>query len=262
MRRFGTAVGVALVLSACGPQGSGAPPGAAAPVGNVDGEWRLTEGRSPSGAIPVPSKVTLTIKGAEISGTAACNGYSGNATIEGTSFTTAGVGRTEMGCPGKRMVAEDRYAEALTAANTIMRNGDRLVLTGPDVDLRFALVPPPEPVSLENTTWHLGGLVYGRGPSGMVSDNVPATLTLRDDGTLTGSTGCRKMTGQWEQSGGVYRTTGLTASGPFRCPEHRHDQDAHVLDVLDGEFTVKLDVRAMEVAQTHGENALDYRADP
>lgn len=261
--RLCAAIVVIVAVGACGPPvaggaGAGDDPG---PAAAYEGEWRLTRGRGPSGRIPLPKEATLVIDGKEISGSTACNGYSSRATFDGSSFDAGQILSTAMGCPGPRSRAESRYIDALAAADTIERAGDRLVVRGPGIDLRYDAVPAPEPVPFENTRWHLNGLVYGRGPAATVSDNEPAALTFRSDGTLTGSTGCRKLRGRWERRADAYRTMDLKASGPFRCPAHRHDQDEHVLDVLDDAFTVKVDVRSLDIFQAAGDLGLIYNAD-
>ncbi|MPZ71847.1 MAG: META domain-containing protein [Nitriliruptorales bacterium] len=255
------ALPLALMLGACGqdPDAAGGGSGGGA---DYDGEWRLVEGRGPSGRIPVPSKVTLTIQGRTISGVSACNHYSGTATIDGTSFAATDVGGTEMGCPGRRATAETRYHEALLATHSIERAGDTLLLGGEGVDLEFAPVPPPEPATLENTQWHLDGLILGRGQDGSVMSNDPATLTLHRDGTLTGSTGCRTITGRWGQAAGErYTTSDLAPQGELRCDEHVHGQDDHVLAVLGGQFTAQVDVTQLTLFQADGELGLTYSAD-
>jgi heat shock protein HslJ len=203
--------------------------------------------------------VTLTIDGQMISGTSACNHYDARATIEGESFVLVGVpGSTLMGCGGPRLTAEERYLHALEGVSTIRRDGDDLVLGGDGVSLRFEVVPPPEPVPLENTTWHLNGLTYGRGPDGIVSFGEPGTLQLRDDGTFTATTGCGKLTGKWSENNGTWTTSILDRDG--RCDNHVQEQEDHVLDVLKG-FTVEHEVRQLDLEQVDGDLGLSYTAD-
>lgn len=254
------AIVLVLILAACA-QSSGAGAGVPkAPAVGHDGRWVLTSGHGPAGRIPVPNTVTLTIDGRNISGTAACNSYSGDADIDGTSFRSGAGMMGEMYCPGKRMTAEDRYMAALQAAETVTGDGETLVLTGDGVELNFSAIAPPVPVPLENTTWHLNGLLEGRGPHGAFADNIPATLTLHKDGDLTGSTGCRELTGRWEGKGHRY-TAAVTPHGRMRCPRYRHEQDEHVLTVLGSAFTIQLEVRALTLEQVGGELGLSYTAD-
>lgn len=205
--------------------------------------------------------MTLVIDGSKLSGTSACNHYSATLAVDESALRIDDLFVTAMGCPAKETTAERKYVNALKAATAIDRSGNHLTLTGGDVDLRFEVVPPPEPVALLATTWHLNGLVEGRGPSGTVTDNEPATLTLHRNGTITGTTGCRRFSGGWEKIGTHYRTHDLAATGRLRCPAHRHGQDAHVLAVLDGEFTVDLRATSMDIYEASGDLGLGYSAD-
>lgn len=66
-----------------------------------------------------------------------------------------------------------------------------------------------------------------------------ATLEFRADGTLSGSTGCRKLTGTYVVKGDEILATELAAEG--RCPKDLADQDAHVVTVLGDGFTVAIE---------------------
>jgi heat shock protein HslJ len=250
-----------VLLAGCaGRVGSGADATTPAAAAGFDGEWRLTAGTSPSGRIPVPNLVTLTIAGQTVSGTSACNQYSGNVTIDGSSFAAGQIAGTEMGCPGKRMIAEQRYGEALMAADTIGRDGDTLALTGPGVDLQFEPVVPPEPAPFEDTKWALNGLIEGTGPDGAVSSMLaPATLTFAADGTLIGETGCRSLEATWSREGDVVTVSDVPMVD-IDCPV-AGPQDDHIVDVLTTPFTAALDVRRLTLTQVDGDLGLDLSAD-
>ena len=253
---------LALLLGACARPSTGGANGggdSGAPADGYDGEWRLAKGHGTAGRIPVPGEVTLTIAGQKISGTSACNHYDARATIEGQSFHIDGVGSTMMGCGGKRATAEQRYIHALEGASTIRRDGDALVLGGDGVNLRFDVIPPPQPVPLENTTWHLNGQIFGRGPDGTISSNDPATLQLRDDGTFTATTGCGRITGNWSEDDGRWTTSDFSHT-PGRCGRHGQDQEDHVVDVLKV-FTAEHEVRQLTLYQVDGDEGLSYTAD-
>jgi heat shock protein HslJ len=251
-----------LLLGACASSPTGGARGGGdrgAPADSYDGQWVLAEGHGPTGRIPMAEFVTLTIDGRKISGTSACNHYDATAAIEGHSFSIDGVGTTMIGCSGKPAKAEERYIHALEGASTIRRDGDQLVIGGDGVSLRFAAVPPPKPVALENTTWHLNGQIFGRGPDGTISSNDPATLQLRDDGTFTATTGCGKITGNWSEDGGQWTTSDIDHT-PGRCGGHGQEQEDHILTVLKA-FTAEHEVRQLTLYQVGGDLGLSYGAD-
>ena len=253
---------LALLLGACArPSAGGAAGGGAsgAPGVGYDGEWVLAKGHGPTGRIPVPEEVTLTIDGRKVSGRSACNHYDGEAAIDGATFAYTPGFRTAIGCRGPRATVEERYSLALQRANTIRRDGDALILGGEGVNLRFDVIPPPKPVPLENTTWHLNGQIFGRGMDGTVSDNDPATLQLREDGTFTATTGCGKITGNWAEEDGQWTTSDFSHT-PGRCGRHGQDQEDHVVDVLKA-FTAEHEVRQLTLYQVDGDEGLSYTAD-
>lgn len=252
---------VMVVLAACGqPDGGGGNGGASQPAtAPLDGEWRLVSGTGPAGKIPVPEHVTLTLDGRKASGVSACNNYSADVDIDGPALAVKGMGGTAMGCPGKRMVAEERYSAALQAADTIERSGDMLDITGRDVALHFELVPPPEPAAFEDTKWRLTTLIVGRGPDGTaMSTAAPAMLRFRSDGSLTGSTGCLDVTGQWRREGDTVTVTGMPTS-EADC-QVAGEQNDHLMNILRSPFTVDLRVRQLDLMQVEGDLGAGYTA--
>jgi len=85
--------------------------------------------------------ITLRVEGANVSGSSACNQYGGVVTIEGSTIAFGDLASTLMGCEPEVMAPESAYTEALTQIDTVSLEGDELVLTGPDTNLRFAPDP-------------------------------------------------------------------------------------------------------------------------
>jgi heat shock protein HslJ len=139
------------------------------------------------------------------------------------------------------------------------RDGEQLVLSGPDVELRFDPVAPEEDAALVGTDWQLESLISGTGPDGAVSSTMaPARLRLDDDGTFSAGTGCNGLTGRWEgDEDGLRLLPG--DRGDDGCEEGVEAQQEHVEAVLRGDVRVDLDGRRLTL--TRGERGLDYRAD-
>ncbi len=254
------ALAYALLLAACGqpsPGGGGDPPAGS----DIDGGWRLVDGRGPKGAIPKGDDIDITmeIDGTSARGRSACNQYFAQVRRHEDNFEVDGVGGTEMACGNRLMEAEDRYLDAFRRVTSQRMEGDVLVLSGPRVELLYREIPPVPTAELVGTQWHLNGLVYGRDPEGVVSSAEPATLTLSPDGRLTGTTGCRNLEGRWEDRSGVIAVPELSASG--RCPAELEEQDRHVVQVIGDEFTVEIDGRSLTVSDVLSSNGLMYVAD-
>jgi heat shock protein HslJ len=248
-------VAIVLSASACGGNGAAVDPG-------YVGTWGLTEGRGPEGEVSLVDgyPITLIVSEGEVGGRSGCNGYGGQAEIDGSSFRlTEGLEMTAIGCDPPVMEAEGAYVAALSAADTIRRVDDTLVLTGPDTELRFVLVPPPPIAELTDTVWHLRSLIDGSGPDGVASSAEPAELVIGSDGSVSGTTGCRDLHGTWVESGDQILFAEFGAEGD--CPASLQDQDGHVVTVLGDGFIAEIDGQTLTLT-SQGGLGLQYSAEP
>lgn len=264
MRAFAVSLMCALSFLACGDSSN--PPSTpsspqASEDGSIEGGWRLVDGRGPGGEIPKGDgvQITLDIEGSTATGRSACNQYFSEIDETEGSFRLRGLGGTEMACPGPPMEAEALYLEALADVDSRRMEGDVLVLAGPKTELLFQRVPPVPTADLTGTEWQLEGLIHGRGGGATVSSAHPATLTLQPDGRLTGSTGCRELTGRWEEQPSHINVPELTAGG--RCSKELQQQDGHVVEVIGDGFTVEIEENTLRVKSLIGARGLLYRAE-
>ncbi len=84
----------------------------------------------------------------------------------------------------------------------------------------------------------------------------PATLELRADGTLVGSTGCRSLSGSYTVAGDEVVFTEFSADG--ECPSELQSQDDQVVTVLGDGFTVEIDGDRLTLTSS-GSEGLVYR---
>lgn len=255
VKRVVCAVVTAVLAGACGSGGEPAPAGDV----DADGVWNLVRGESGAAAVPLVDgfPVTLEIEGGEISGTAACNAYGGPVEVSGSSFETGNLVVTEIGCARDVMESEERYLAALDAAETIAVDGDRLTLSGPDVELAFRRAPPVDTEALVGTTWVLESLVDGSTPEAVATSARRATLQLSADGTFEGTTGCRGFSGSWVEEGDRIVFTKMVFEGS--CARGAA-QDAHVVAVLGAGFGVDIEGRQVTLMAVRGGLGLIYDA--
>lgn len=171
----------------------------------LEGDWVLTAGTGPEGAVDPPREdaITLSIDGERWRGKAACNTYQSTVTIDDDSLGVADVAVTEMACTDESlMAAESAYLAAYRAVDSWSFDGDTLTLMGADTELTFTPQAPEDDATLVGATWTLTSLIEGVGDDAAVSD-VPADATLHfaDDGSLTGSTGCNDLGSTYELDG-------------------------------------------------------------
>jgi heat shock protein HslJ len=219
-----------LLVSGCGDPGAGVAP-------DPTGQWELVQLWRGSAVEPEPvgARATLDIGDGTVGGTSYCNSYSGTFSLDGDELVVEGLGGTDMGCAPELMTAEAAYLEALAAVRRVGSSDGFLVLTGPDVELRFRPVAPVPTMQLLGTRWVLETLLDGEVASSTTGQ--PAELVLADDGTLTGSTGCRGISGSWSLDGDVVRVTSFAADGSDCTPDVAA-QDGQVVSVLGDGFQV------------------------
>jgi heat shock protein HslJ len=154
------------------------------------------------------------------------------------------------------MAAEQTYLDALGVVDTAGVENGELLLRGQDTELRFRR-PPPQPVrELVGTRWVLETLLQGEIASSTLGE--AAVLVLAADGGVSGSTGCRTLSGRWAQSDDLLVFPQLRADGA--CPADVRTQDQHVLAVLDGATSATVAGDQMTVTGPDG-LALVYRAE-
>ncbi len=225
---------------------------------SLDGEWQLREGTNQGQPIPIVagSRITLKVDGTPIGGSAACNLYGGTIEVHGSSVVISALAMTELACQEDLMASEAAYLAALPCTTTVARNGDNLVLTGPELELRFALVAPVADANLIGTTWILESLISGEVSSSTLGERV--TLELNGDGAMSASTGCREVTGRYTISEGQVQVT-LDPYEAIGCAAELGAQDAHILDVLSDGFGVSMDGERLTV--TAGDQGMVYRTE-
>jgi heat shock protein HslJ len=158
------------------------------------------------------------------------------------------------------MESEAPYLEALWRVRSIsLSENGNLALSGDDVELLFESVPPPPTKRLVGPTWQLQSMIEGRGSDATATNAEPAELKMSRDGTFTGSTGCRRLTGEWSEDGDSILFHTMAADG--NCPEDLRTQDSYVVGVLGDGFTATIDGDRLRVYNVRGNLGLIYRAE-
>ncbi|WP_169533974.1 META domain-containing protein [Actinoalloteichus spitiensis] len=236
----------------------------------LEGEWRLVGGSTADGPVDVlvHYPVTLTVTEGEATGKAACNLYGGPFHAEGDGISFPSLMRTEMGCEQPVIDLEKTYLSALSVVGQARHDGDALVLTGMDVELRFEPVPEFADAPLVGTDWVLDTVVTG-GTGSSASESASSTrggsavtLWFAGEGTLTGSTGCRWFTGTWREEAGRVEVADLELEElepeePFCDHDATRRQADRVWSILDGGDEVEIDGDRLRLSGADG--GLVYR---
>ena len=240
-----------LLLAGCSLLTNGA-------TASLDGDWRLQAGTNQGQPVPLVagSPINLKIDGTQAGGTAACNHYGGKIHVSASNVSFSELAQTEMACIDDRIMAsEAAYMTALQKVTTADRSGNAMVLSGPEVELRFALIPLVANADLVGTTWVLDSLISGDAVSSTVGER--ATLRFNADGTFSASTGCRDVTGRYTVEGNQVQAT-LDPYDTFACGNGLGDQDIHVLKVLSNGFSAA--IQGQSLTLTAEDKGLGYRA--
>ncbi len=218
--------------------------------------WVLVEGVGPDGPIPLVDgwPITMSFEGENVGGRAACNGYDGTYSIDGTSLSIGELLWEQMGCDGDVGASEAAFLTALPSVDTIGVVNGQLRLSGEGVDLLFERETPVPTAELIGTVWLLDTLIQGEAASSVQGD--PATLLLDADGNVSGGTGCRSFTGSYIINGGSVLFPSFGMEG--ECPAQLASQDNIVVTVLGDGFSAEVDGDRLTLSSV-GNEGLGYR---
>ena len=230
-------------------------------TGGLDGEWRLVSGSWQGSAIEVrdDAPITLTIDGATAGGRSACNSYFADVERNGEGTRFSGIGGTEMGCDQAVMALEATYVAALGVVSRWQRDGNRLTLSGADVELTYAVVAPPADATLVGPRWQLE-TVERDGTASNAADYGRVSMTFAADGTVTGAAGCTTWTGRWRDDGARIVVTDVGVTG-ISCasPDLASGAEDVVMLVIDDGFVAGIEGSVLTIEPEAG-TGLQFRA--
>ncbi|MEO8247411.1 MAG: META domain-containing protein [Chloroflexota bacterium] len=229
--------------------------------GSLDGEWRLASGTWQGDTIELrdDAPISLTVNGATAGGRSACNSYFAEVARDGGGARFTGIGGTEMGCDGPVMALETAYLSALGAVTRWQRDGDRLRLSGPGVELTYAMVVPPADAALVGTRWQLE-TIESSGSASNAIDFEGVSMTFAADGTVSGTAGCTTWNGRWREEGGrVVATDILVAANSCAPPDPASSAEGVVMSIVKDGFAARIEGSTLSVEPEAG-IGLQFRA--
>ena len=245
-------------IDSASDDGSGSDGSASVDPDSLPGSsWTLVSGDGPEGDIPIVDgwPITLTFDDDTLGGTAACNGYGAEYSLDGSNITIGGLGSTDMGCEPQVTASQSAFLGAFPDVRNFAVTGNELVLSGDSTEMLFSRNAPVPIADLVGPIWLLDTLIEGEAASTVQGD--PATLVLTEDGAVAGATGCRTFTGEFLVSGNQVNLTTLGAEGD--CPSLLRDQDGFIFTVLGDGFTAEIDGQRLTLSSA-GSEGLSYRA--
>lgn len=257
--RWGPILAIALAaMTACA--GDSEEPGGepATPMGRT---FVSTEVQGPP--IPGGGPLKLTFRDDRISGSAGCNTHSGSVVLADHKVAVSDLAGTLMGCPGERRRADEWLVGLLSSTPSWELDDGTLILRNDESTVTMLdqrVVNPDRP--LRGTTWTVNALLTPDAHirSQTIEESKP-TLTIAEDGALSGSTGCNDITGQatvTETSDGT-EIAFRVATTKRMCPPEVMEVEQAVLRALDGTVQARIESDTLTLRNTNG-YGLELRA--
>ena len=124
----------------------------------------------------------------------------GDMTLEEGVMNVGEIARTDMGCEDALMTQDEWLMDFVMAGPSLLLDGDTLTLTGTDATLIFlnADVVVPD-AALVGSLWTVDTYIDGQS-STTFNLAKPATLLLKQDGTINAFTGCNDGGGNYKHT--------------------------------------------------------------
>jgi heat shock protein HslJ len=224
--------------------------------------WQLTSYVDANGQTQTTlagSEVTATFQDGRVVGSAGCNNYTAEYTLDGSALAIGPAATTLRACISEELSAQEAaYLSALAAVASYEISGETLTLldaAGQTV-LEFAAKTP---TSLTGTTWQVTN--YNNGKQAVVTLLADTELTMMfdDNGQVSGSAGCNNFTGGYTMDGDAI-VIGPLATTMKMCgePEGVMEQEAAFLAALEAATTFAIQGDEIELRDDSG--ALQVRA--
>ncbi|NMM84341.1 META domain-containing protein [Rhodococcus sp. SRB_17] len=205
---------------------------------------------------PIPGGGPLTLDftaPGRILATAGCNNATGTVTFTGGKITADALASTMMACEPGVMESDAWVATLIGATPAWALSGDTLTLTTADATVTLAdkkVVDPDRPV--QGTTWTVTSLITPNAISTSTALEASApNFTIAADGTVSGSSGCNRMTGSATVTDTTITFTPMGAT-MMACTEDVAAIERQVLTVLDGEVAYTLDADTLTLRKPDG----------
>lgn len=243
---------------------------AEAPPAQVGTSWHLLtyadDNRTRVSILPGTTITLIFDDEKNFTGSAGCNHYGGSYRVDGETFSTDSIFRTEMYClePEGVMEQEDAYLAALEAAAAYKVDAEgRLILfdaSGMPV-LFYEQVIPPEDLPLVDTRWVLEAFSPGGDTVSSVIAGSQVTLAFSGDGRIAGSGGCNHYGGSYRVNGEAIEITSINRTLKYCLePEGVTEQENTYFELLESSAEYRIEKERLLLFDASGAMVLTFRA--
>lgn len=203
---------------------------------------------------PIPGGGPLTISFTEdrVAADAGCNKFTGAVSLDDQVLRVSGLATTLMACEDERHGADEWLSGLLNSRPSWRLEGSRLTLRSPDRTVTLLdkkVARPDKPVN--GTAWRVTALITDNSSiRSRALDEAQPTLTIAEDGSVSGSTGCNRLTGSAEVSG--TQITFRIATTKMLCSPEVMEVEQSMLKAMDGKTTATVDAETLTLRNDNG----------
>jgi heat shock protein HslJ len=249
------------VLSTLAACGSSSEPRATTGLPLESTSWGLTSYADDTGTqVDVPDDVTVSavFDQGTVSGTSGCNRFSAPYETEGSSLTIGAAASTLIACSEPQASVEAAVLLALADTASYATDASTLtLLDGEDALLVFEVV---QPVSLTGTGWTATGINNGQQAVTSLVAGTTVTATFTEDGTVSGTAGCNRFTGDYLVDGESVQI-GPLATTRKACEADVMTQESAFIAAMQNATTVAIDGSALELRDDEGALQVSFTAE-
>jgi heat shock protein HslJ len=197
------------------------------------------------------TRLRLTFQDGDVRADAGCNHLTGPVRVDGGRLAADRFATTDMFCDAARQEQDAWLARFLGAGPTWRLEGDDLVLSTGDTEIRLTdrrIADPDRP--LPGTRWVVDSIVDNQSATS-VPAGVEAHLTFGDDDRVEGFTGCNHFGGTAAERDGRI-TFSKIFSTKMACPDEIGRLESAVLAVLDGEVDAHVEGDRLTLSRPDG----------
>ncbi len=203
---------------------------------------------------PIPGGGPLTISFSEgrVAADAGCNKFSGMAELDDHVLRVSGLATTLMACEDDRRDADEWLSGLLNSQPNWRLDDARLTLHSPDRTVTLLdkkVAQPDKPI--QGTSWLVTAFITDNSQvRSRALDEAQPTLTIAEDGSVSGSTGCNSMTGSAEVSG--TQIDFRVATTKTLCSPETMEVEQSVSKALDGKTAATVDADMLTLRNDNG----------
>ena len=193
---------------------------------------------------------------AELAGSTGCNRFTGEWQQDGSGLSITVGATTLVACASDELnVQEQTLLDALGRTEAVRQSGESLELL--DEQQEPLAVYQASLTDLAGTSWQATGVNNQTG--GVESSALTPTVTAEfgEDGRLTGFSGCRDYSAQYEASDGTIAVTDITFAGE-ECSGDEAALEQNVEAALTASRTYTIEGTSLNLRDSEGATQLNY----